>query len=49
MAGKTTRSVFVNSKYNGGSTREQFLFREMRITAEFLREGVKIHETNQLY
>ena len=33
------KTVSVNSKYNGGLTREQFLFYEMRTTAKLLNDG----------
>lgn len=34
-----SKTVSVNSKYNGSITREQFLFFEMRTTARLLNEG----------
>ena len=34
----------MNSSYNGGLTREQFLFYEMRITAKLLCEGLSQQE-----
>lgn len=39
MAGINAKTVSVNSKYNGGLTREQFLFYEMRTTAKLLNDG----------
>lgn len=36
---RSSGSVSKNSPYNGGLTREQFLFHEMRITAKLLSEG----------
>lgn len=38
-------TVSVTSKYNGGLTREQFLFHEMRTTARLLVEGLSEEET----
>lgn len=40
MADKKPEFVSVNSKYNGGLTREQFLFHEMRTTAKLLIDGL---------
>ena len=37
-------AVSVTSKYNGGLTREQFLFHEMRTTAKLLSEGIPEEE-----
>ena len=37
-------AVSVTSKYNGGLTREQFLFHEMRTTAKLLSEGMPEEE-----
>ena len=39
MTLRSSGSVSKNSPYNGGLTREQFLFHEMRITAKLLSEG----------
>lgn len=39
MTLRNNGSVSKNSPYNGGLTREQFLFHEMRITARLLFEG----------
>lgn len=39
------KTVSVDSKYNGGLTREQFLFYEMRTTAKLLIEGYSETET----
>lgn len=36
---RSSGSVSKNSPYNGGLTREQFLFHEMRITAKLMSEG----------
>ena len=38
---KRNRSVSVGTEYNGGLTREQFLFHEMRTTAKLLDSGKK--------
>ena len=42
-----SRTVSVNSKYNGSITREQFLFFEMRTTARLLNEGYSETEAVQ--
>lgn len=39
MTLRSSGSVSKNSPYNGGLTREQFLFHEMRITAKLMSEG----------
>lgn len=39
MAEIKAKTVSVDSKYNGGLTREQFLFYEMRTTAKLLNDG----------
>lgn len=45
MADIKTKTVSVDSKYNGGLTREQFLFYEMRTTAKLLNDGYSELET----
>lgn len=42
-----SKTVSVNSKYNGSITREQFLFFEMRTTARLLNEGYSEAEAVQ--
>jgi hypothetical protein len=44
MAKSNSGTISISSKYNGGLTREQFLFHEMRTVAKLVNEGLSDQE-----
>lgn len=44
MSKSNSKAITISSKYNGGLTREQFLFYEMRTTARLVAEGLTDEE-----